>query len=150
MNLSFTEASSLAIIDRQTEEIKHNFSPAQYEVVRRVIYGTADLEYGSLVKFSQHALAKGASASISLTPIVVDVPEIQVNIVPFLQQTFGNSVYCCATTVRDDKIEDREDKIVAGLSILAKSHPKAIFIIGREQAAMSSLVELIKKKAIEP
>ncbi len=96
MDLHFTEASSLAIIDHQIERIEgieSNFSPAQYEIIRQVIYSTADMEYQSLLKFSDSALAKGAAALTAITPIIVDVPEVQVSIVPKLQQTFGNPVY---------------------------------------------------------
>lgn len=148
MNLHFTEASSLAIIDRQIQEIKADISPAQYEIIRQVIYHTADLEYESLLKFSHGALAKGAAALTAVTPIIVDVPEIQVSIVPKLQQTFGNRVYCCATI--NTEVIDNVTKASSGLEILAAKHPNSIFIIGQDETAMSTMVDLLKNKIIEP
>ena len=148
MDLSFTEASSLAIIDRQIEGIEKNFAPSQYEIIRQVIYCTADLEYGSLVEFSDGALAKGAAALTALTPIIVDVPEIQVSIVPKLQQSFGNPVYCCTTTSQESA--DRSTKAARGLDILGHKYPNGIFIIGQEETAMSTMINLLKDKVIEP
>ncbi|MCL2923691.1 MAG: precorrin-8X methylmutase, partial [Trichodesmium sp. MAG_R04] len=60
MEWHITDAQSLGIIDR---EIGPNaLSPAEYEIVRRVIYTTADFEYKSLISFSEHALQSGAAA----------------------------------------------------------------------------------------
>ena len=147
MVLNFVEASSLATIDRQIEEIKANISPAQYEIVRQVIYQTADFEYQSLVRFSEGALSRGALALSATKPIIVDVPEIQVSIVPQLQKTFSNSVYCCKTTPTP---EDSSDQAASTLEILGSSYPDGIFIIGQDQAAMIKLVELIENQTIKP
>ena len=145
MNLHFTEAASLALIDRQLE--LDGVSPAQYEIVRQVIYHTADFEYQSLLRFSEGALAKGAAALKAVTPIVVDVAEIQVNIVPKLRQTFHNPVYCCATTGKGtDKITPASD----GLKTIVKARPQSIIIIGQDATTMTTAIELIKSKAIEP
>jgi len=43
MEWHVTDAQSLAVIDREIGE--HAFSPAEYEIVRRVIYATADFDY---------------------------------------------------------------------------------------------------------
>ena len=148
MDLNFTEASTLAIIDRQIGEIEANTTPSQYEVIRQVVYASADLEYKSLLKFSQGALAKGAAALTAVTPIIVDVPEIQVNIVPKLQQTFLNPVYCCATT--NSEVSDRATKASSGLKVLAEKYPNAIYLIGQDRTAMTAMVDLIDNRTIEP
>ena len=151
MDLHFIEASSLAIIDRQIERmqgIESNFSPAQYEIIRQVIYSTADMEYQSLLRFSDGALAEGAAALTATTPIIVDVPEVQVSIVPKLQQTFRNPVYCCATS--STQVADKATRASNGLEILASKYPHSIFIIGQDQTAMSTMIDLLRNKIIEP
>jgi precorrin-8X/cobalt-precorrin-8 methylmutase len=148
MDLDFTDASSLAIIDRQIAEIEENITPAQYEIIRQVIYSTADLEYRSLLKFSPGALAKGAAAITAVTPIIVDVPEIQVSIVPKLQKTFANPVYCCATT--SSNLTADGSKAARGLEILGQKYPQSIFIIGQDQTALFTMMDLLKNKTIEP
>lgn len=45
MEWHVTDAQSLAIIDSEIEN--HVFSPAEYEIVRRVIYSTADFLQGT-------------------------------------------------------------------------------------------------------
>ena len=148
MNPDFTEASSLAAIDRQINGDNQNISPAQYEIIRQVIYHTADFEYISLLKFSEDALSKGAASLKASTPIVVDVPEIQVSIVPKLRKTFYNPVYCCAIT--NSKTRNNKSKIASGLEILARQHPQGIFIIGQSEIALTTLISLIESKTINP
>jgi precorrin-8X/cobalt-precorrin-8 methylmutase len=142
MDSNFSEASSLAAIDRRIGDDNQNLSPAQYEIVRQVIYRTADFEYASLLKFSEGVLSNGAASLKASIPIVVDVPEIQVSIVPRLQQTFHNPVYCCATT--SGKIQRDKGKLVSGLETLAQEHPSGIFIIGQSETALTILMKLIE------
>jgi precorrin-8X/cobalt-precorrin-8 methylmutase len=78
----------------------------------------------------------------------VDVPEIQVSIVPKLQKTFMNPVYCCATN-SNNMVED-ESKAASGLELLGNRYPQAIFIIGRDQAALLTMIDLLENKVIEP
>jgi len=151
MNLNLIEASSFARIDRQLEENDNDLSdisPAQYEIIRQVIYNTADFEYYSQLKFSEGALTQGFRALKSGLSIVVDVPEIQVNIVPRLQQTFQNRVYCCTTTVTE--IDPIKTKAALGLESLAQDRSSGIFVIGQDHFALHTLVKLIKNKTINP
>ena len=71
MEWHITDAQSLAIIDSEIGD--HIFSPAEYEIVRRVIYATSDFEYQSLIRFSEQALQVGAASLAARTTIVVDV-----------------------------------------------------------------------------
>lgn len=141
-----TDAQSLSIIDREIGE--HSFSPSEYEIVRRVIYATADFEYKSLIRFSEQALQAGAAALAARSTIVVDVPMVQVGIVPILQQTFANPVYCSMETLT----RPQRDKTQAawGMETLAKRYPEGIFVIGQAQTALVSLVELIEAEEIRP
>jgi precorrin-8X/cobalt-precorrin-8 methylmutase len=146
MDLHITDASSLAEIDRQVETIE--MSPAEYEIVRQVIYHTADFEYSSIIKFNHNALSKGAAAIAAKTTIVVDIPAIQVQIVPKLKKTFCNPVYCCTTTaVRPQK---RKTKAAWGLETLAKTHSEDIYVIGQDSTALGTLAELTKRKVTNP
>ena len=148
MSIDFTEASSLATIDRQIESERNELSPAQYEIIRQVIYHTANFEYHSLLKFSEDALVQGYYALKSGLPVVIDVPEIQVNIVPKLQQTFQNPVYCCATT--GIQVDESKTKAAFGLETLAGKFANGIFIIGQDRFALNTLIKLIKNKTVNP
>jgi precorrin-8X/cobalt-precorrin-8 methylmutase len=146
MELHITDAQSLATIDRELGS--HQFSPAEYEIVRQVIYGTADFEYASLLRFSERSLQIGAAALAARTPIIVDVPMIQVSIVPLLERTFINPVFCCTTTSK--RGTNLTAKAGLGLQILSDRYPEAIFVIGQATTALTTLIEAIEKKKARP
>lgn len=148
MNINFTEANSLASIDNQLQTLRSHFSPAQYEIIRQVVYHTGDFEYSSLLRFSPGVLSCGLNALTVCLPIVVDVPEIQVSIVPRLQQTFCNPVYCCATTGKKEALN--QTKASLGLEILSRQHREGIFVIGQDRTALVTWLDLIKQQKIEP
>ena len=146
MEWHITDAQSLGIIDREIGP--HALSPAEYEIVRRVIYTTADFEYKSLISFSEHALQSGAAALAARTTIVVDVPMVQVGITPVIQSTFANPVYCSMDAIT----RPQKDKTTAawGIETLARRYPEGIFVIGQAQTALCTIVDLIEAEEIRP
>lgn len=141
-----TDAQSLAIIDREMGE--HAFSPAEYEIVRRVIYATADFEYKSLIRFSDLALQSGAAALAARTTVVVDVPMVQVGIAPNIQNTFANPVYCSMEAITRPQKE--KSRAAWGIETLARRYPEGIFVVGQAQTALTAIVELIEAEEIRP
>lgn len=146
MEWHITDAQSLGIIDNEIGP--HAFSPAEYEIVRRVIYATADFEYKSLISFSDHALQSGAAALAARTTIVVDVPMVQVGITPVIQTTFANPVYCSMDAITRPQKEKTD--AAWGIETLAKRYPEGIFVIGQAQTALSAIVDLIEAEEIRP
>jgi precorrin-8X/cobalt-precorrin-8 methylmutase len=146
MEWHVTDAQSLAIIDREVGN--HTFSPAEYEIVRRVIYATADFEYKSLVRFSDLALQSGAAALAARSTIIVDVPMVQVGIAPTIQGTFANSVYCSMEAITRPQKE--KTRAAWGIETLARRYPEGIFVIGQAQTALTVLVDLIDAEEIKP
>ena len=146
MEWHITDAQSLGIIDREIGP--HALSPAEYEIVRRVIYTTADFEYKSLIRFSEHALQSGAAALAARTTIVVDVPMVQVGITPVIQSTFANPVYCSMDAIT----RPQKEKTTAawGIETLARRYPEGIFVIGQAQTALCTIVDLIEAEEIRP
>jgi precorrin-8X/cobalt-precorrin-8 methylmutase len=146
MEWHVTDAQSLRVID---SEIGQNvFSPSEYEIVRRVIYATADFEYKSLIRFSDQALQAGAAALAARCTIIVDVPMVQVGIAPNIQGTFANPVYCSMEALT----RPQKEKTIAawGIETLAKRYPEGVFIVGESQTALACLVELIVAEEIKP
>lgn len=146
MEWHVTDAQSLGIIDREVGG--HAFSPAEYEIVRRVIYTTADFEYKSLIRFSDQALQAGAAALAARTTIVVDVPMVQVGIMPNIQATFANPVYCSMEALTRPQKE--KTRAAWGIETLAHRYPEGIFVVGQSQTALSAIVELIEAEEIRP
>jgi precorrin-8X/cobalt-precorrin-8 methylmutase len=146
MEWHITDAQSLAIIDQEIGA--HTLSPAEYELVRRVIYATADYDYKGLIRFSDTALQSGAAALAARATIIVDVPMVQVGISPVLQQTFANPIYSAIGTLT--RPQKGKTNSAWGIETLARRYPEAIFIIGESQTALQSLSELILSEEIRP
>jgi precorrin-8X/cobalt-precorrin-8 methylmutase len=146
MEWHVTDAQSLAIIDREIGD--HAFSPAEYEIVRRVIYATADFEYKSLIRFSDLALQSGAAALAARTTIVVDVPMVQVGIASHIQSTFANPVYCSMEAIT--RPQKDKSRAAWGMETLARRYPEGIFVVGEAQTALTVIAELIRTEEIRP
>jgi precorrin-8X/cobalt-precorrin-8 methylmutase len=128
--------------------VDHDFSPAEYEVIRRVIYATGDFDYGSCLYFSPQALAAGAAALAARTTIVVDVPMVQVGITPILQGCFANPVYCSMEALT--RPQRGKSQTAWGMETLAQRYPEAIFVVGTAEPALADLVDLIEQGEIQP
>jgi precorrin-8X/cobalt-precorrin-8 methylmutase len=146
MEWHISDAQSLAIIDREVGP--HSFTPAEYELVRRVIYATADFDYKSLIRMSDTALQSGAAALAARTTIIVDVPMVQVGISHQIQQTFANPIYCGMETLTRPQKE--KTATAWGIATLARRYPEGIFVIGSSQTALFTLAELIEAEEIRP
>jgi precorrin-8X/cobalt-precorrin-8 methylmutase len=146
MEFHLTDLHSFAIIDNEIGD--HNFTPAQYEILRRVIFDTADFEYKNLLRFSDRSLKAGAAALAARTTIIVDVPMVQVGIVYNLQNSFANPVYCSTETIT--RPQKSKTQAAWGMQTLAKRYPESIFVIGSDQTALHGLVELIGLEKIKP
>ncbi|MUH00543.1 Precorrin-8X methylmutase [Scytonema sp. UIC 10036] len=146
MEWHITDAQSLAIIDSEMGE--HIFSPAEYELVRRVVFATADFEYKSLIRFSERALQAAAAALAARTTIVVDIQMVQVGILQGIQTTFANPVYCSMDSYSHPQKE--KTRVASGMETLAKRYPEGIFVVGQSQTALITLVDLIESEEIRP
>lgn len=146
MELHLADVQNLAAIDRELGDC--TLPPAQLEIIRQVIYQTGDFEYLSLLRFSSGCLNKAATALAARRNIIVDIPAIQVSIVPQLQKTLFNPVYCCQTT--STRPQKRLTRAAWGLEKLAPQHSEEIFVIGQDRSALTSLVELLERKVVRP
>ena len=146
MEWHVSDAQSLRVIDREISN--HMFAPSEYELVRRVIYATADFEFASLIHFSEHALTSGAAALAARTTIVVDVPMVQVGVAPPIQETFVNPVYCSMDALT--RPQKGKSKTAWGIETLAKRYPEGIFVVGESQTALEALIELVEAGEVRP
>ncbi|MEO0684087.1 MAG: precorrin-8X methylmutase [Cyanobacteria bacterium J06649_11] len=162
MEWHITDAQNLASIDReiggfvaikQSNDdtfIQENsyFSPAEYEIIRRVVYATGDFEYKSLIEFSERALQASAAALASRSTVIVDDPKVQAGIAEEVQKTFANPVYCAV----EAQTRPQKDKTRAawGMETLAKRYPEGIFVVGQATTAITTLLNLVKTEKIRP
>ena len=146
MELHITDAQALATIDQ--EVATNSLSPAEYEIVRSVIYETGDFDYLSIIQFSEKVLPIAAAAIASRMTIIVDVSMVQVGITQIVRQTFANPVYCSTEAISRPQMGKTQTDW--GMQTLARRYPEAIFLIGQSQTAFVSLTELIDDGKIKP
>ncbi|NMF85963.1 precorrin-8X methylmutase [Nodosilinea sp. P-1105] len=146
MEWHVTDAQSLRVIDNEIGD--HSFSPSEYEIVRRVIYATAEFDYARQIHFSDQALQSGAAALAARTTIIVDVPMVQVGITPAIQATFANPVYCSMDALT--RPQKGKSQAAWGIETLAQRYPEGIFVIGTSEAALASLIDMIETERVRP
>ncbi|MBD2394788.1 precorrin-8X methylmutase [Cyanobacterium aponinum AL20118] len=145
MEWNLLTVQNFSIIDREID--KSVFSPAEYEIVKRVVFSTGDLEYASVINFANNPLSNGFAALETRVPIMVDTPVIQAGILPFLQQTFMNPVYCLEDFALPASVTATKSKI---WQKLGKNYPSAIYIIGENPVSLFSLLDLIESVQVKP
>jgi len=146
MEWHITDAQSLALIDQEIGTAL--LSPSEYEIIRRIIYATADFDYKNLIRFSEYALQAGAAALAARSTIIVDVPMVQVAIMTIIQATFANPIYCSTEAIT--RPQKDQSKSAWGTETLARRYPEAIFVVGQSQTAFAKLAELIEQEEIRP
>ncbi len=145
MEWNILTAQNLAIIERKVNS--QSFSPAQYEIVRRLIYGTADFEYQSIISFLHEPLHSGGAALSARVPILVDTAIIQAGINDLLQETFLNPIYCLDHIALPSGLPSTKSKV---WQTVARCHPAGIYIIGSNALMLLSLLDLIEAGQIKP
>ncbi len=137
---------SFAVID---DEIgKHNFTPQEYAIVRRVIHSTADFDFKQLMEFSPNAIASGIEAIIQGVPIITDVGMVKQGIAGLLAQTFGNRLISAVEVVQDAL--PGKTRTETGLLECYRQYPEAIFVIGNAPTALLALCSELETASILP
>jgi precorrin-8X/cobalt-precorrin-8 methylmutase len=146
MEWHVTDAQSLAIIDREIGD--HIFTAAEYEIVRRVIYATADFEYLSLIRFSERALQAGSRCLGGSDYDSGRCANGAGGDYPSHSNTFANPVYCSMEALTRPQKE--KTQAAWGIQTLARRYPEGIFVVGQAQTALTALIELIEGEEIKP
>ncbi len=140
-------ARALAELD-QSLRPETDLPPALYEVARRIVYATGDSALVSQLQISSSVLASGAAALSTRCALVVDVPAIQVALMPGIQASLANPLYCATEAIT--RPQRQRPRAASGMETLAQRYPKGIYVIGQSAEALDSLVGLIHKQIISP
>lgn len=137
---------SFAIVD--SEIGTHNFSPAEYAIVRRVIHATADFEFKQLLQFSDGAIARAIAALRQGVPIITDVGMVKLGVTSLVNQTFGNQLVCAVEQA--PVAAPGKTRTETGLERCWQQFPQGIFAIGNAPTALLALCDRIKSATIQP
>ncbi|HEY9875279.1 MAG TPA: cobalt-precorrin-8X methylmutase [Candidatus Obscuribacterales bacterium] len=137
---------SFAVIDREIGE--HNFSPAEYAIVRRVIHSTADFEFAQLIRFSPDAIESAIAALRRRVPIVTDVGMVKQGVATLVAQTFGNPLI--AAVEQAQLALPGKTRTETGLLECWRQFPEGIFVIGNAPTALLALCAELPSASQQP
>jgi precorrin-8X/cobalt-precorrin-8 methylmutase len=148
--------ASFAQIDQEIGT--HSFTPAEYAVLRRVIHTTADFEFKSLLRFSDHAITVAAAALQQGAPIVTDVSMVAAGIGTVVAKTWQSRVVVAVQQAKTCLPENRlpenrlpeQTRSACGMQRCARDYPNAIFAIGNAPTALLALCQGIAQGDWQP
>jgi precorrin-8X/cobalt-precorrin-8 methylmutase len=147
------EHDSFAVID--AEAGPHNYTEAQWPLVRRMIHANADFEFNGLTLFHPDAMQAGRQAVLKgNTPIVADVEMICVGLSKPRLKHFGLTTH---QYISDPDVIERAkaEETTRAVQAMRKAHQLgkldgAIVGIGNAPTALIELVRLIREEGVRP
>jgi precorrin-8X/cobalt-precorrin-8 methylmutase len=146
------EDDSFAIVD--AEAGPHDFSAAEWQVVRRVIHATADFEFKQLIGFRHEAVAAGVAALRRGAPVLADVKMILAGVSEERLGHYGCRTHCFISD--DDVIADaRAAGSTRAIVSMQKAHrlglvDGAIIAVGNAPTALLELARMIREDGVRP
>ena len=146
------EHDSFAIVD--AEAGPHDYSPEQWQVVRRIIHATADFEFNGLTRFHPQAIKAGLQAVARGAPIVADVEMICVGLSKPRLAHFGCSVHQFISD-RDVIEQAKAENSTRAVQAMRKACEQGlldggIVAIGNAPTALLEVLRLIREQGVRP
>ena len=146
------EHDSFAIVDQEVGA--HEYSSAEWNIVRRMIHATADFEFNGLTKFHPDAVPAGLNAISQGSHIVADVEMICVGLSKPRLSHFGVTTHhfiADADVITQAKAENSTRAVQAmrkaqRLGLLDNS----IVAVGNAPTALLEVVRMIKQEGVRP
>ena len=126
--------------------------PENELVIKRVIHTTADFDYAENLRFSEHAVQKGAAALRSGCDIVTDTHMAQAGINKTVLGRLGGEVHCfmSAPDVAEEARARGVTRAIVSMERAAALDKPCIFAIGNAPTALLSLYDLITAGRLAP
>lgn len=146
------EDGSFAIIDQEAGT--HDFGPAEWQIVRRVIHATADFEFKTLMRFHPDAVRAGVAALQGGCPLLVDVKMIAAGLNEERLSSYGCLVH---SFISDEDViaTAKANNSTRAIEAMRKAHrlnllSGAIVAIGNAPTALLEVARLIREEGARP
>ncbi len=146
------EHDSFAIVDNEVGT--HQYTEAQWQIVRRMIHATADFEFNGLSRFHKQAVEAGLAAILQGAPIVADVEMICVGLSKPRLGHFGVATH---HFISDEDVIAKAKSVNSTRAVQAmrKAHQAdlltgSIVAIGNAPTALLEVIRLIKENNVKP
>jgi precorrin-8X/cobalt-precorrin-8 methylmutase len=144
------ERLSFQIIDKEAGI--HDFSPDQWQVVRRVIHTSADFEWQKMIRLHPQALAAGIAAIRNGCTIVTDTNMARVGIRKRDLARFGGMVACYMTDARvaETALRLGITRAKAAVDVASPELTGGVYVVGNAPTALLRLIELMDQGKVRP
>jgi len=138
------ETESFRIIDREAG--LHDFTPAQWPIVRRMIHTSADFDYLRTVCFHPQAVAAGIAALRAGKPILTDTNMARTGIRKQDARHFGVAVICHMDDpgVHAAALSSGTTRAEAAVDAALAEMTDGIYVIGNAPTALLRLIEQVR------
>ena len=144
------ESLSFKIIDKEAGT--HDFTPEQWQIVRRMIHTTADFEYMKTVRFHPGSVKAGIDAIRSGKSIITDTNMARVGIRKGELQRFRVSVECLID--KPEVAQAAKDKgttrAKAAVDAALDQMDGGIYVVGNAPTALLRILELVQGNKAQP
>ncbi len=144
------EESSFHIIDAEVGD--HPYPEDQWQVVRRAIHTTGDLDYRNLIRFHPEAVAAGVAALRRGATIFSDTRMIQIGLAPWRLHWFGNRVVTPPAEPESQQWAEAlgTTRSVAAFRHYAEQMAEGILAIGNSPTALFEALRIIGQDGVRP
>jgi len=144
------ESLSFKIIDKEAGT--HDFTPEQWQIVRRMIHTTADFEYMKTVRFHPGSVKAGIDAIRNGKSIITDTNMARVGIRKGELQRFNVSVECLID--KPEVAQAAKDKgttrAKAAVDAALDQMDGGIYVVGNAPTALLQIIELVRGNKAQP
>lgn len=136
------ESTSFNIIDHEAGP--HDFSPAAWQIVRRMIHTTADFEWKEMIQMHPDAICAGIAAIRNSMPLVTDTHMARRGIRRRDLDRWNGAVYCYVDDAAVTETARREGitRSRAAMDKAVNLHGKdAVYVIGNAPTALLRLMD---------
>ena len=146
------EHDSFAIVDQEVGA--HNYSAAQWNIVRRMIHATADFEFNGLTKFHPEAVSAGLNAIQLGANIVADVEMICVGLSKPRLSHFGVTTHHFISDA-DVITQAKAENSTRAVQAMRKAQrvgllDNSIGAVGNAPTALLEVLRMIKEEGVRP
>jgi precorrin-8X/cobalt-precorrin-8 methylmutase len=144
------EKRSFQIIEEEAGP--HQYSAAQWPIVRRVIHTTADFEYMQTMRFHPDAVSAGVEAIRSGQTIITDTNMARVGVRVRDLQKYGAAARCLMDDPQIQRIAEQQGttRAAAAVDAATEAMHEGIYVIGNAPTALLRLIERIEQGDARP
>lgn len=140
---------TLASFDQIDKEMGvHDFSEAEYDVVRRVIHTTADFEFKQLVHFSYQPFEAAMMAFSQRRAIITDVSMVAAGVCGVAAKTWRSPITTAVKQIASAPLGQTRSAL--GMQSCVDDYPDAVFVIGNAPTALLTLCDRIQSGCYRP